>query len=372
MQLTIPLIFVSSAGCSILYCVLEHFNGVSVLACARRSAAQLGAEASLPLTAPLAIQPSPALPSLASSSAAVRAKVPAAGAGAGACATTTAVFMTPVTFDFPPSPAAAPSSSFEVAASAAATSASPATPTVHWAKVPREFSAPPNAQSTVIGGGGSASRQHPKRLTVSLKKGAAGPSDHQGPRLTVNDALAILCQGIAVPGSLPNKERIPASSALSPAVVGSTSAGPLSVNGSPGAAVSASLRTPAQHSPPAVPRSTASRPKAVSVLMARQRTSAVPPASVPCASIDGACTSVAAAGSTAEPASQEPKAIALPGDDTVLHRMVTSYLRDQHRRCGHPSTTLPPLPLLHPHSCPTVKAGGVANNLVSRLVKQQV
>ena len=41
----------------------------------------------------------------------------------------------------------------------------------------------------------------------------------------------------------------------------------------------------------------------------------------------------------------------VPGEGTALHSMVTAFLRDQHRSCANPSTTLPPLSLLKPHRC---------------------
>jgi hypothetical protein len=72
------------------------------------------------------------------------------------------------------------------------------------------------------------------------------------------------------------------------------------------------------------------------------------------------------------PCNAPPPSQTLPGEGTLLHGMVTSYLREQHRSCVNPSTTLPPLPLLRPHRCPdnNTRATRQSRSLVSRVWQQ--
>jgi DDB1- and CUL4-associated factor 1 len=60
----------------------------------------------------------------------------------------------------------------------------------------------------------------------------------------------------------------------------------------------------------------------------------------------------------------------------TLDSMVVQYLKHQHRQCPAPVTTLPPLPLLHPHVCPEPSRslsapGNIATRMESREVSKQ-
>lgn len=58
-------------------------------------------------------------------------------------------------------------------------------------------------------------------------------------------------------------------------------------------------------------------------------------------------------------------------EETVLHSMVTGFLREQHRNCEHPTTTLPPLSLVQPHKCPNAVSMLPAKSSVVRLLSRQ-
>ncbi|KAL8156698.1 hypothetical protein AgCh_001704 [Apium graveolens] len=56
----------------------------------------------------------------------------------------------------------------------------------------------------------------------------------------------------------------------------------------------------------------------------------------------------------------------------TLNSIVTQYLKNQHRQCPAPITTLPPLSLLHPHVCPESKQSiDAPSNVTSRLTTRE-
>ncbi|WOG83067.1 hypothetical protein DCAR_0102241 [Daucus carota subsp. sativus] len=56
----------------------------------------------------------------------------------------------------------------------------------------------------------------------------------------------------------------------------------------------------------------------------------------------------------------------------TLNSIVTQYLKNQHRQCPAPITTLPPLSLLHPHVCPESRRSiDVPSNVTARLTTRE-
>ena len=56
----------------------------------------------------------------------------------------------------------------------------------------------------------------------------------------------------------------------------------------------------------------------------------------------------------------------------TLNSIVTQYLKNQHRHCPAPITTLPPLSLLHPHVCPESRQSiDAPSNVTSRLTTRE-
>lgn len=65
-----------------------------------------------------------------------------------------------------------------------------------------------------------------------------------------------------------------------------------------------------------------------------------------------------------------------PENENTLDMMVRQYCIDQHRRCPHPISVLPPFPLITPHRCPvpshfTTTASRAPKNITSRLLARQ-